>query len=397
MKPETVQALVTARILFDKARELCITDDKYSASTGLVILEDAVELILYACVTELAIDEKKNLGYLTFHTLLKEVRNAGNKIIKARDLKSLHMGRNNVKHYGHLAEPTTVRKFFDSAKISMDYLLQQVVGKDLQDIMLHEVVKEGEAKDYIQEACELIEKKDFFWALINIRKAVYVEIEEEYSIEQWATVSNDDDYLKKLFVAVGRKAPWYTKNKEWIEKNVNDPFDYIQLDHDKVRLDLLEWGVTTEDFWNLWRLTPQVFRFKKSQKWVLKGELKHFKEGASETNVKYCLDKATLLIMKKQKHHDLSRHLTDYEPWHQLTVEIKQKAPLYEKASEISKEVKMLKKGTVLNAIYIVTSGLNEKKKFVYILHEDKDKNLIKGYVDSSVCEILEDSGNKTQ
>jgi len=397
MKPETVEALVTARILFDKARELCITDDKYSTSTGLVILQDAVELILCACITELGIDEKKSLDFLTFHDFIRELKEDGKKVIKARDLKALHAARNNVKHHGHLAEPTTVRKYFDSATASMNCLLQQIAGQDLQDIMLHEVVKDGEAKNHIHEACELIEKKDFFWALINIRKAIYVEIEEEYSIEQWANVSKDDDILKQQPMAGGRKAPWHTKNKEWINKNVNDPFDYIQLDHEKVRLDLLEWGVTTEDFWNLWRLTPQVFRFKKSQKWVLKGELKYFKEGASEANAKYCLDKAILLIMKKQKHHDLSRRLSDYESWHQLKVKINQKATLYEKASKRSKDIQQLKKGTVLNATYIVTSGLNENKKFVYIYHKDRYKKLIKGYVDSSVCEILEYIGEITE
>jgi hypothetical protein len=397
MKSETVQALVTARMLFDKSRELCLTDDKYSASAGLVILEDAVELILCACITELEIDDKKSIDFLTFHDLIREVRDAGKTVIRARDLKALHAARNSVKHHGNLAEPSTVRKFFDSAIDSMNGLLQQTVGKDLQNVMLHEVIKEGEAKDYIQEACKLMEKRDFFWALINIRKAIYVEIEEEYSIEQWANISKNNDILKRQLVAGGRKAPWHTKNKEWIDKNVNDPFDYIQLDDEKVRLDLLEWGVTTEDFWNLWRLTPQVFRFKKSQKWVLKGELKYFKEGASEANARYCLDKAILLIMKKQKHYDLSRRLSDYEPWHQLKVQIKQKTTLYEKASKNSKEVQQLQKGTVLNATYIVTSGLSENSKFIYILHKDKDETLIKGYVDSNVCEILEDSGKKTE
>ena len=257
--------------------------------------------------------------------------------------------------------------------------------------MLHEVIKAGETKDYIQAACAAIEKGDFFGALVNIRKAIYVEIEDEYSIEGWKNVSKTEDGRKAMFlVAGGFKAPWYTKNKEWIDENVKDPFGYIQLDHEIMRLDLIEWGVVTQDFWNLWRLTPKVFRFRESKQWIIKEEVKHTEEAASETNAKYCLDKAISLIVKKQKHHGLVRFLRDTLA-SRVKVRINQDTPVYEKALKSSKVQENVQDRTVWDAESVITSGLDGKGKFVRILHLDADaQRVVSGYVDLNACEILD-------
>ena len=389
MKTETVQTLITARTLFDKAHELCVAEDKHTASAGLVILQDAIELVLCSCIIELEIDVNKNIDRLTFRDLIKELRGADRKVIKGRDLEALHNERINVKHYGHLAEPTTVRNFFNSAKVSMDDLLKQVVGKALQEIMLHEVIKKGEAKDFVQRACVELEKDNFFDVLINIRKAIYVEIEEEYSIEGWKDASTLKNPRARHLSAGGLKAPWFTKNEEWIDENVNTPFDYIQLDPDTVQLDLMEWGVSTQDFWNLRKLTPKVFRYKKTQKWIVEKEPKHLIEGATKENAKYCIDRAISIIAKKQRHKELSRFLED-SPIEMFNVKVKCETPLYEKASENSKTQQNLQAGTIWNGDRVIEGGLDEETSFVKIFHfDDSNKSFLSGYVVSSDCEIL--------
>lgn len=387
MKTETVETLITARTLLDQAHELCLADDKHTASAGLVILQDTIELVLCACIIELGIDVKKKIDYLTFHNLIKELRDADIKVIKGRDLKALHNERINVKHYGHLAEPTTVHNFFNSAQASMDSLLKQVVGKGLQEVMLHEVIKDGEVKDFIQAACVELEKDNFFDVLINIRKAIYVEIEEEYSIEGWRDISMSEKSLRRSLFTGGLKALWFTKSKEWIDENVNTPFDYIQLDHSTVRLDLLEWGVSTQDFWNLWRLTPRVFRYMKTKEWIVEKEPKHIIKGATEENAKYCIDRAISIIAKKHRHQELSRFLED-SPIKMSNVKIKHETPLYEKASKNSKPQQNLQAGTIWNFNIVIEGGLDEKTEFVKIFHLD-EHGFVSGYVVLSECEIL--------
>jgi len=400
MKEEIVQTLITARMLFDKAQELCIADDKYVASAGLVILQDAVELVLNACIVELEIDQMKTIDRMSFDELLgqlqSELQKSGKTIIKIQKLKAMNKERVIVKHYGHFAEPSTVRNFFESAKDSTDNLLCNVVGKDLQQVMLHEVIKPGDAKDFIQAACESIEKGNYFDVLVNTRKAIYVEIEEEYLIEGWKDYTPQKDlWSPYFFLRGGWKAPIYTRNKEWIDEHVKDPFDYIRLDHEKLRLDLIEWGITTQDFWNIWRLTPEVYRFMGSKKWIMKGELKYFREAATEENAKYCLDLAITVIVKKQRHRDLSRYLSSYYEFiHRLRVKIKKETPLYKKASKNSDIEQMLQVGLVLGVNYVITGGLDEETTFVHILNYEKDEGetLIIGYVDVNACEILEDT-----
>ncbi len=50
MLNKTVQTLITAKILLSKAHELCLSENKYNASAGLVILQDAIELIILTCL-----------------------------------------------------------------------------------------------------------------------------------------------------------------------------------------------------------------------------------------------------------------------------------------------------------------------------------------------------------
>jgi hypothetical protein len=59
MKSEVLDALLTARTLFDAARRQCAVRDRHIASAGLVVLQDAVELVFYACLIEMGVDESK--------------------------------------------------------------------------------------------------------------------------------------------------------------------------------------------------------------------------------------------------------------------------------------------------------------------------------------------------
>lgn len=48
MKQETLRTLIVAKNFFEKADEMCSVDDKYISSSGLIVLQDAVELVLLA-------------------------------------------------------------------------------------------------------------------------------------------------------------------------------------------------------------------------------------------------------------------------------------------------------------------------------------------------------------
>lgn len=389
MKPEVLQSLLTAKVLINKAQELCFVEDKFTASSGLIVLQDAIELVMLAALVEISADERKALDSLPFDQLIGELKKEKIRVIKSGTLKALNKQRVIVKHYGQVSEPQTVGTYFTVASKALDSILEQVIGKRLDQIVLNELIHEGETKECLTKACEALQEENYLGCLISVRKAIFLEIENEYCVYEWRDVGSQDSLGLFPLGVKGKKAPYSTRNKEWIGRNVKDPFDYVQLDHDQIRQDLLEWGASTQDFWNLWRLTPQVIRLEEEGEWLLKGELKHLNQAATQENAIFCLDRAVTLLAKKQAHHDSARWL-NYSIESQLRVKIAEPADVYEKALASSSVVTRLKP----DEIYLgdsVVPGLDGKERYVHVFGKQGiDPKFFFGYVELGKCYILE-------
>jgi len=307
MKETTVYSLVIARTLFDKAAELCLADDRYLASAGLVLLQDALEMAFYALLIEKGIDELKNLESKSFDELIGELKKAGVEVPRSGTLKALNKQRVVTKHYAQVAEPITVRNYFEAAEQVLEVAVKSAMGKSIRDILLSDLLEEGEARDLLKEAGQLIEAQKFLEALIEIRKAIFVEFENDYSVHRWRDY--DGKAPRRLADLNPRlKAPFWTRSKEWIDEHVKDPLDYIQINYEKWRLDAMEWGINTAELQNLRNLTPAVFRSEKKGAWYVKYDMEFPVNGATLSNAKYCLDRAIGIILKKQEHQRTTRY-----------------------------------------------------------------------------------------
>jgi hypothetical protein len=389
MKPEVLQTLLTAKVLLNKAQELCFVEDKFTASSGLIILQDAMELIFLAALVEIGVDEQKSLENFSFDQLIGELKTQGINVIKSGTLKALNKQRVIIKHYGQVSEPQTVGTYYAVAHQAANEVLEQVVGKGLHQVVLNELIRNEETNKYLTDACEALEQEKYFKCLTNIRKAIFIEIEQDYCIYEWRNSEpNEPLGLLEFARRGGTKAPYYTRNKAWIEQNVNDPYDYIQRDHDRIRQDLLEWGASTQDFWNVWRLTPEVMRLSKESDWLLKGELKYLYQAATKQNAIFCLDRAVTLISKKQSHHGLARWL-DYSARDHLKVRLKGQSTLFKKASSSSEVLAHLPENNVYDANSVVP-GMDGNGRYVSIFHiQNVEPNFLSGYVDIDSCELL--------
>jgi hypothetical protein len=389
MKPEVLQTLLTAKVLLNKAQDQCFVEDKYTASSGLIILQDALELIFLAALVEKGVDEQKSLENFSFDQLIGELKKQGIRVIKSGTLKALNKQRVIIKHYGQVSEPQTVGTYYTVAHQAVNEVLEQVVGKRLDQVVLNELIRNEETNKYLTDACEALEQEKYFKCLINIRKAIFIEIEQDYCIYEWRDSEPNEPPGLLGLARGGSKAPYYTRNKAWIEQNVKDPFDYIQRDHDRIRQDLLEWGASTQDFWNVWRLTPEVIRLSREEDWLLKGELKHVYQAATKENAIFCLDRAVTLLSKKQAHHDLARWL-DYSPRDRLRVRLKERATLYKKATNSSEVIAQLTENSFYDADAVVP-GLDGNRRYVRIFHVQEDEpKFLSGYVDLESCELQE-------
>ncbi len=236
MKPSTIHSLITAKAIYYESKPLIEAGNRYSSSAGLILLQDAIELVLLALLVELGVDEQKNLDSKSFDELLGELRKTGITVPKSGTIKALNKQRVIIKHFGQMAEPATVLNYSQAADFFIESVLKQVIGKALNEIFLTDLLPDCEAKEFLKNAIRLKESGMFLDVLIEIRKAFFVEYENTYAVHNWVDVDQNDtlQWGLLLWVKGGHNAPFfYTKNKQWIEKNVQCPLDYIQIDSEK--------------------------------------------------------------------------------------------------------------------------------------------------------------------
>lgn len=342
MKTSTVNSLIMARSLHDEAMKLIDSDDRHMCSAGLIVLQDALEIIFLALLTEMGVDEKKSLDSKGFDELVGELRKAGLQVPKSGTLKALNKQRVITKHYGQLADPITVRTYAEAAEVAVAELTQQVLGRNLREVFLADLLDpDSEAKPFLEEAARLIGRGDWLSALIEVRKALFVEIEHEYAIHNWGKVDPANSLGGFLAFGLsgpgGNKAPYWTRNRKWIDEKVKEPLDYVQIDHQQLRLDAMEWGVNTAELENLRRLTPAVFRGEKDGSWHIKYDMEFPPNEATPLNASYCLDRAISILLRKQQHARTKRWPRREEAFNPPTIYLG--ASVYARASTASEVV----------------------------------------------------------
>ncbi len=382
MKPSTIHSLLTARTLYEEANRLIESNDRHMCSAGLVILQDALEIVLLAMLTEKDVDEQKALESKTFDELIGELGKLNIKVPKSGTLKALNKQRVITKHYGQLAEPVTVRNYAEAADIAVSKILIQVLGKDFHEIFLSDLLDPGEAKDFLDEAVALLEQGESLQALTAVRKALFVEIEDDYTIHKYSDVETNE--LFDFLTRGGTKAPYWTRNKDWIMKNVKNPIDYVQIDHERLRLDAMEWGVNTVELKNLRHLTPNVFRSDKEGSWHI-GYDKALLQMVTPENARYCLDRAISILIRKQQHTRAQRRPSLPE-WESLKPKNSLAGSVFEQATQQSKVVHQIQSDYEYKILKVVT-GFNPDELFWQIMGSKPDSQnifgsrLILGYI----------------
>ncbi|WP_138927774.1 hypothetical protein [Verminephrobacter aporrectodeae] len=316
MKPSTLHSLIIARTLHDEARRLIAPGDRHMSSAGLILLQDVLELVFLSMLMEMEQDagELKKLESMRFDELIKALK----KIVPEIDsviITVLNKQRVIAKHYGQPVDPAAVQTYLDFVDSTVEKIVEKVLHREYREIFLSDLLKESDAQAFLSDAALQLDQGNFFETLLLVRKAIFVEIEIEYCVHEWSDIDSNEQV--GLFSAArrgGSKAPYRTRNREWIQKNVTTPFEYIQIDYDNLRIDAMEWGVNTAELDNLLRLTPNVFRSNKDAQWHVQRDL--LTDDINAKNSRYCLDRAISVLLQKQQHsiaHRRSNENIDYK------------------------------------------------------------------------------------
>jgi hypothetical protein len=382
VKPEVMNAILTAKILFDSCRALCTSRDRYLASAGLITLQDAFEIILYAALLELDKDTA-SLDKLTFDQLIGNLAKYGYTLERSGTLKAMNKMRVQVKHYAQVADSVMIASYYEACRVAVNSLATKVFGRSLEGIVIADAIEDEAVKTAVAAASALISTGEYRRALVECRKIVFLTIECEYDIAEWKNYRPDQD-AHPLGI-LGRRyysAPYYTRNAEWIQKNVVTPTDYIQIDHEQLRIELLEMGIDRIEFENLQHLTPKVYLRGKGD-WVAE-----YRPELSETEhlARYCLDLAVSVALRKQMLAKLKRRGTQ-NGWRMTMRDVQ---PLLAAPDLTAARLSELAPGKLYNVERDVSS-LNDNKFFAEIAHVDLGAHeWTHGYVPLDVGELTE-------
>lgn len=384
MRESTVHALVVARTLLEQAEPMCTSEDRYLASTGLVVLQDALEAVLYALLLEKGVDDEKNLERKSFDELIGELKAAGVVVPRSGSLKALNKVRVLVKHYAQLAEPAMVRTYYGAANESITAMTQAVLGQSLRDLFIADLLTEGESKEYLKAAEFAIKEGQYLSALIETRKAIFLEFEEAYSVYGWRDYEGQREGIIGSFMRGGWQAPDWKRNKQWIDKNVKVPTDYVQIDHQNWRLQAMELGIHTAELHNLQRLTPDVFRGGIDQSWSTTYAANFCANNATESNARYCLDRAVSIILKKHQHANAHRTPNENLPFDPPPIYIG--CTLHARPATDSPSVHSVQEGFTYSIRRIV-GGFNPEESFYEVEAESEqrsNKTLLNGPMETA-------------
>ncbi len=380
MKPSTLNTLMVAKSIYGETKYLVNSADKHACTAGIILLQDFVELVVLAVLDELDVDEQRALESKSFDELLGELKKREVPVVKSGTIKALNKQRVISKHYGQLAEPVSVVNYFSVAIQFVDALLAAVVGAKLSEIFLTDILKDGEVKNIVKESIALSEQEEFLDALIGLRKAFFIAYEYEYCIYDYREIDENERAFLGLGLGIsgGMKAHYWTKNKQWVEKNVKKPIDYVQINHDQLKTDCMELGVSTVDIENFRRLTPEVVRTN-TDAWHFEYSPTFAANELNRENFNYCLDLIIDFLLKKQVQDESRRYPKREKSNPAPPIYIGR--PVFQKPSKGSDQIAVVEENYYYNVDKIVT-GFDPSEKYLYVhLYSKEDKSIFEGHI----------------
>ena len=285
-----------------------------------------------------------------------------------------------IKHHAQLADPAAVQQYYYASALAADHLLQQVIGKPLQHVVIADAITTPELKYYVSDAIAAIEGQRYFDAMIATRKALFRAVESEYDIRMWA--EHDPAHLLPRPIFSGLKAPYYTRNRAWIQQNVAQPTDYVQLDHDRIRAEMLEIGIDPEEFFNVWRLTPAVY-YHADHGWAVK--IEPGQTVATEDDARYCLDVVVSIIRNQESRKSIVRARL----YRRSRARILHDQVLLARATQEAPTETTLHQGDEYDAGACVTE-MDGNGEYVHIFRFGPPPAYLDGYIPREACDLEE-------
>lgn len=370
MDIETVRRISLARHLFELAASSLRSNNDLYLFTAANLLQDAVEAFLIAVADHVGAMIDQNTKFDKYFILINEKIVPKELPFRAKLLR-LNRIRVDSKHYGIQPARDECDRLAVAAREFFDEVSASLLGVSFATVSAIDLLEEGEPKQMLLAAKAALEAGDHESCVINCRKALYLEIERSYDVAEYK-----EGKPKGLLAGLRTDAPFYARSKEYIDKNVHDPTDFIVRDHGKIEQQLLTQGVDTTAFWNVWRLTPEVYRTRPGQ-WIVKYEFDKLDRDLLGAKVEYVFPATVDILLAIHTTRKATRLLTSRQRYAELA---QKNVPVYQKADKKSIVVGTIPPGVTRVHTSFRVLGLEGDGPYWCVMHVEKGLILF-GYV----------------
>lgn len=364
-----IRRLILSRYLFELALQNVRVEQETGDAACVNLLQDATEIFFVAALDHRNIAVKPRTDFPQYLDKLSEALDG--ELPYRRRLQEINKVRVASKHDGIFPNRKEINGYITDTRKFLEEMCPKIFGVEYWTISLVDLLDAGEAKVFLQAAEKLHKAGNYAECLIECRKAFFVTFETEYDTQT---------ALKNEFPIFASKAPYYARDKDYIRKNVKDHFDYVVLDHSQIDRDLVKEGIDHTSFWNVWRLTPHVYRHKKDDPWRVKRSPRlHAVAGFKERSA-LVLSTMISILLARQNTKNAARYVT--AP-HYLEVKVKNGAKLYERANKNGAVTGILAEGVKKVAIDYATQGLHDDDWYwsAFYAKPEGPLSVISGYI----------------
>lgn len=369
MDIDIVRRLSLARHLFELGQSSLRSSNDLQLFAAANLLQDSVEAFLIGVAEYVGAEFDQHTKFDKYFGII-DAKIAPKEIPFKAKLLRLNRIRIDSKHHG--IQPArdecdrvavSVREFFDEVSWS-------IFGVAFASVSAIDLLDDGEPKTLLLEAKAALGAGKPDECVISCRKALYLEVEHDYDVSAYKDG-------KPLGLLGGfTMAPFYAQNKEYIEKNVKNPTDFIVRDHSRIEQELLTSGADTTAFWNIWRLTPEVFR-DKAGNWVVKHDFDKLDDAVLADKAEYVFSTTVDVLLSLHA----NRRKTKTSQYGTYFVELKNDTvPVFEKADLNSKVIGNTPAGLLKIDTDFRVAGLCDDGPYWSVRHIADGKFLI-GYI----------------
>jgi hypothetical protein len=363
-----IKRLLLSRYLYRLSADNARLETEVAAFASINLLQDALEIFLLAAADHLNAAIKPKTDFPQYLDLVNEKLPEGSELPFRRRLLEINKVRVFSKHDGIRPDQKELSGYIADARAFLDEATAAIFGLNFWSISLVSLLDDGEAKGALRKAEEFFHSSQFESCLIECRKALYLEFESKYNIKDFEH-GNSANYL----LGATCSAPLYAKSAEYIAKRVTNPFDYIVIDHAHLDIELAKLGIEHGAWWNIWRLTPSVYRHQTEDDWLIKHEPHKTDANGIEDRTSHVLESTIDIVLAK---HTQRRKVRWIRQSTEYVVNPSSGAPIYRSASTESEVVKVVPEGISELSVEFGTPGLDGTGFFWKVVYYGKDFDL---------------------